>query len=554
MSVTDPDGPRPRPARSLGDLRFRGCLWPGARPARAEVATVAAEPRHRAPVKGSPLVLLGAGSRGLAPQNSPRLRPGDLTAAGARPVSMATGFPRRGPRRRGCPAAPARRDAFAVRAVGGLGLAGLRGCSGAGGQAGLVRSAGDAGGPAAGWAPGPAARALSWRGAELAGRAGARAAAAAVVAPPPPAAVNIIILVLAVALFLLVLHHNFLGLSSLLKNEVSDSGIVGLQPIDFVPNIPRHVVDGRQEEIPVVIAASEDRLGGAIAAINSIQHNTRSSVIFYIVTLNGTADHLRSWLSSSTLKSIRYKIVNFDTKLLEGKVKEDPDQGESIKPLTFARFYLPILVPSAKKAIYMDDDVIVQGDILALYNTPLKPGHAAAFSEDCDSTSTKVVIRGAGNQYNYIGYLDYKKERIRKLSMKASTCSFNPGVFVANLTEWKRQNITNQLEKWMKLNVEEGLYSRTLAGSITTPPLLIVFYQQHSTIDPMWNVRHLGSSAGKRYSPQFVKAAKLLHWNGHFKPWGRTASYTDVWEKWYIPDPTGKFSLIRRHTEISNIK
>ncbi|XP_055130480.1 glycosyltransferase 8 domain-containing protein 1 isoform X2 [Symphalangus syndactylus] len=303
--------------------------------------------------------------------------------------------------------------------------------------------------------------------------------------------VNIIILVLAVALFLLVLHHNFLRLSSLLRNEVTDSGIVGPQPIDFVPNALRHAVDGRQEEIPVVIAASEDRLGGAIAAINSIQQNTRSNVIFYIVTLNNTADHLRSWLNSDSLKSIRYKIVNFDPKLLEGKVKEDPHQGESMKPLTFARFYLPILVPSAKKAIYMDDDVIVQGDILALYNTPLKPGHAAAFSEDCDSASTKVVIRGAGNQYNYIGYLDYKKERIRKLSMKASTCSFNPGVFVANLTEWKRQNITNQLEKWMKLNVEEGLYSRTLAGSITTPPLLIVFYQQHSTIDPMWNVRHL---------------------------------------------------------------
>ncbi|XP_006892355.1 PREDICTED: glycosyltransferase 8 domain-containing protein 1 [Elephantulus edwardii] len=364
--------------------------------------------------------------------------------------------------------------------------------------------------------------------------------------------VNIIILVLAIALFLLVLHHNFLGLSSLLRNEVSDSGILGLQPIDFIPNAPRHAGDGRPEEIPVVIAATEDRLGGAIAAMNSVQQNTRSNVIFYIVTLNDTVDHLRSWLKSGSLKNIRYKIVNFDTKLLEGKVKEDPDQGDSIKPLIFARFYLPILVPNVKKAIYMDDDVIVQGDILALYNTLLKPGHAAAFSEDCDSTSTKVIIRGAGNQYNYIGYLDYKKERIRKLSMKASTCSFNPGVFVANLTEWKRQNITNQLEKWMKLNVEEGLYSRTLAGSITTPPLLIVFYQQHSTIDPMWNVRHLGSSAGKRYSPQFIKAAKLLHWNGHFKPWGRTASYIDVWEKWYIPDPTGKFSLIRRHVEITN--
>ena len=44
----------------------------------------------------------------------------------------------------------------------------------------------------------------------------------------------------------------------------------------------------------------------------------------------------------------------------------------------------------------------LSGDILALYNTPLKPGHAAAFSEDCDSTSAKVVIRGAGNQVNYL--------------------------------------------------------------------------------------------------------------------------------------------------------
>jgi len=29
--------------------------------------------------------------------------------------------------------------------------------------------------------------------------------------------------------------------------------------------------------------------------------------------------------------------------------------------LTFARFYLPNLVPHAEKAIYVDDDIIVQG-------------------------------------------------------------------------------------------------------------------------------------------------------------------------------------------------
>lgn len=41
-------------------------------------------------------------------------------------------------------------------------------------------------------------------------------------------------------------------------------------------------------------------------------------------------------------------------------------------------------------------------DILELYNTPLKPGHAAAFSDDCDSTTNKVAVRGAGNQVGFI--------------------------------------------------------------------------------------------------------------------------------------------------------
>ncbi|CAH2313294.1 glycosyltransferase 8 domain-containing 1 [Pelobates cultripes] len=358
--------------------------------------------------------------------------------------------------------------------------------------------------------------------------------------------VNIIILLLAAVVFLLVLHHNLLGLSDVLKRQRSDSTPLEFQQVDFLVESPRRISDVK--EIPVVIPAVDEQLGGVIAAINSISSNTKSNVVFYIVTLNGTEEHLRPWLSNTDLKNVNYKIVNFNPRVLEGKIQADAD-GDPANPLAFARFYLPDLVPGEDRAIYLDDDVIVQDDIQELYNTPISAGHAAAFSDDCDSVTSKFIARGAGNRYNYIGFFDYKKERIRKLDMKAVTCSFNPGVFVANLTEWKQQNITKQLEEWMERNVAEELYSKTLVGSITAPPLLIVFYQRHSKIDPMWNVRHLGSSSGKRYSPQYVKAAKLLHWNGHFKPWGRAASYADVWEKWYVPDPTGKFTLIRRHSD-----
>ncbi|XP_032369409.1 glycosyltransferase 8 domain-containing protein 1 isoform X2 [Etheostoma spectabile] len=302
------------------------------------------------------------------------------------------------------------------------------------------------------------------------------------------------------------------------------------------------------EEIPVLITAAVERLGAVVAAMNSVYQNSKANVVFTIVTLNDTVDHLNVWLSKTRLKNVKYKIVIFKPELLNRKISKDPQTLEAAKPLTFARFYLPLYIPKAEKAIYLDDDVIVQGDIQELYETNLKPGHAAAFSDDCDSASAKGIIRGAGNQNNYIGFLDFKKDAIKKLGMRANTCSFNPGVILANLTEWRNQNITRQLENWMELNTQEDLYSKTLAESITTPPLLIVFYKRHSTIDPMWHVRHLGmTGAGNRYSPQFVKAAKLLHWNGHYKPWGRTSSFSDVWDKWFIPDPTGKFHPVRKH-------
>lgn len=57
-------------------------------------------------------------------------------------------------------------------------------------------------------------------------------------------------------------------------------------------------------------------------------------------------------------------------------------------------------------------------------------------------------------QNTYMGYLDYRKKTIKDLGISPGTCSFNPGVMVANMTEWKQQRITKQLEMWMHKNVE----------------------------------------------------------------------------------------------------
>lgn len=41
------------------------------------------------------------------------------------------------------------------------------------------------------------------------------------------------------------------------------------------------------------------------------------------------------------------------------------------------------------------------GDIEDLFKTPLKPGHAAAFSTDCDLPATHEMVRSIGMQVHF---------------------------------------------------------------------------------------------------------------------------------------------------------
>ncbi|XP_068611601.1 glycosyltransferase 8 domain-containing protein 2 [Brachionichthys hirsutus] len=301
----------------------------------------------------------------------------------------------------------------------------------------------------------------------------------------------------------------------------------------------------KDDAIPVIICASEERMGATMATINSIRSNTDASVVFYIVTLRDAIKPTRQYIEKTNLKGIKYKILEFNPMVLRGKVNPDSSRPDLLHPLNFARFYLPLLDISHKKVIYLDDDVIVQGDIKDLFKAKLKSGHAAAFATDCDLPPTHEMVRSISMQTTYMGFLDYRKQEVKDLGIHPRDCSFNPGVFVADIGEWKKQKITKQLEKWMEENFRLNLYSSAVAGGVATPPMLIVFHDKYTTLDPLWHVRHLGWGPDARYPESVIQDARLLHWNGPFKPWNYPAAHFDLWEKWFIPDPSKRFSLVR---------
>ncbi|XP_022244434.1 glycosyltransferase 8 domain-containing protein 1-like [Limulus polyphemus] len=282
---------------------------------------------------------------------------------------------------------------------------------------------------------------------------------------------------------------------------------------NFLPPLIGTPLSGRSERhvfttkdiIQVMVVSEEARLGGAIATINSVISNTKSPVHFYLVTDNSSIDHLSVWIEKSDLKKISYEIKLFPKEWLKGKIALK-DETKHASYLNYAKLFIPKLFPQIKgRLVYLDDDSIVQGDIAELANSSIAAGHVGAFTLDCDSVSKH--FNSIGNKYG--NFLDLKNKALKDIKINPADCVFSLGVFVLNLTEWESQGIGVKLDKLMELNVN-------LVSGLTT---------------------------GSRYSKHFLQKAKLLHWDGHFKPWVRRAPYSDMWKKYYITDPFHKFHI-----------
>ncbi|GAA6102770.1 glycosyltransferase 8 domain-containing protein 2 [Tachysurus ichikawai] len=89
-----------------------------------------------------------------------------------------------------------------------------------------------------------------------------------------------------------------------------------------------------ETDIPIVICAAEQRLGAAMATINSVYSNTRASVFFYIVTLRDAIKLTRQYIKKTKLKQIKYKILEFNPMALKGKVKPDTSRPDLLHPVS----------------------------------------------------------------------------------------------------------------------------------------------------------------------------------------------------------------------------
>ncbi|ERM99897.1 probable galacturonosyltransferase 13 [Amborella trichopoda] len=177
-----------------------------------------------------------------------------------------------------------------------------------------------------------------------------------------------------------------------------------------------------------------------------------------------------------------------------------------ISILNHLRIYLPELFPKLDKVVFLDDDVVIQRDLSPLWDIDLN-GKVNGAVETCRGDDQWVMSKRFRNYFNFSHPLVAKH-------LDPEECAWAYGMNIFDLNAWRKTNIRDTYDNWLKENLSSNL---TLWRLGTLPPALIAFSGHVHPIDSSWHMLGLG------YQPETnlenIKRAAVIHYNGQGKPW-----------------------------------
>ena len=187
--------------------------------------------------------------------------------------------------------------------------------------------------------------------------------------------------------------------------------------------------------IPIFLSSDNNYSPFIATTIASICDNTKSFCNFYIL------DNKIELKKKKKIEKLKEQFNNFSIEYIKIDTQKifkniDYKNNEYISLATYNRLLIPNLKPELKKALYLDIDIIVLGDIQKLYDINLEQyiiGAAWDKSRVLYNTDTKELMELSDN-YKY----------------------FNAGVLLIDIPKWNKNKVTNQLfelEKKYKKNI-----------------------------------------------------------------------------------------------------
>ena len=193
--------------------------------------------------------------------------------------------------------------------------------------------------------------------------------------------------------------------------------------------------------------------------------------------------------SKNYLRKLRLGFKNLHLNFLDIDAKELaqlPRTIDYISAETYYRYLLPNLLPNVDKILYMDADIVVNGDISPLYDTDL----------------ANCYIAGAGD--SYIAAINHKPQ----IGLDNSELYVNAGVLLMNLKQMRTDNIPQKLIDTTKNMASKVKYQDQDIINIVCRGKILEFdsiynYTSHNILKEKSKYKH----------------AVVIHYTGKNKPW-----------------------------------
>lgn len=245
----------------------------------------------------------------------------------------------------------------------------------------------------------------------------------------------------------------------------------------------------------IAFAFDENYVDHAQVAIESILdcHDHRDDITFWLATTSKVQAERASSLDRQISGRARFEFLTSDDGFRSLPVTQ-LELCSYISTGMYLRLFLPGLVPQhMQRLLYLDCDVLVNGDLGPLWDLPLGDAPLAAVRDGTNrSAGERGGIPGAGPH------------------IKATAPYFNSGVLLMNLPVWRRTKVTEQCLEYLHEYEDRLRFPDQDALNLVT-------YGQWLRLERKWNDTVLWWV--RPDEPTSDGHIRVSHFVGPVKPW-----------------------------------
>ncbi len=256
-----------------------------------------------------------------------------------------------------------------------------------------------------------------------------------------------------------------------------------------------------RETVNIFFSCDDKYVPYMAVTIASIKENSAPERDYMLRVLHTGISEQKANIIKKELSGRRFGIDFIDISEKVSEISDRLHTRDYYSKTTYYRLFIPELFPELEKALYLDSDIIVTGDISELYDTPLTAELVAAVRDEFVYTNPSL------NKY-----------AVTRIGHASARQYFNAGVLLMNLSLMRRIRFE---EVFLRL-----LSEVTFTVAQDQDYLNVICRGRVKYISYGWNFMPLEGAE------DLGDAVNLVHFNLDNKPWQRGGILYDelFWE------------------------